>query len=83
MANEKERLEKRIETYKKEVRELHDEITALRQMLDIAAANLLLVLKDEKSPYKLSKEEIKTALGTYHLTAREDSGFYILEIQSA
>ena len=39
MANEKERFEKRIEAYKKEVRELHEEITALHQLLDCAAAN--------------------------------------------
>lgn len=82
MANEKERFEKRIDAYKKEVGELHEEIIALRQLLDIAAANLVLVLKDEKSPCKLSKEEIKKALGTYRLSAREDGGFYILEILS-
>lgn len=82
MANEKERFEKRISAYKEEVRELHEEIIALRQLLDIAAANLVLVLKDKESPYKLSKEEIKKTLGTYHLFAREEGGLYILEIES-
>lgn len=82
MANEKERLEKRIAAYKEEVRELHEEIIALRQLLDCAAANLVLVLKDEKSPHALSKEDIKNALGKYHLSAKEESGFYILEILS-
>lgn len=75
-------LEKRIDSYKKEVRELHDEIIALRQLLDCAAANLILVLKDGETPCAISKEDVKCALGKYHLAAKEEDGFYILEILS-
>lgn len=76
------RLEKRIDAYKKETRELHEEIVALRQLLDCAAANLVLALRDGKNPRALSKEDIRNALGKYHLSAREKDGFYILEIVS-
>lgn len=76
------RLEKRIASYKEEVRELHEEIIALRQLLDCAAANLVLVLKEGETPRALSKEDVKDALGKHHLAAREEDGFYILEILS-
>ncbi len=82
MEKEIKRLERRIDLYKKEVRELHDEIIALRQLLDCAAANLVLVLKEGESPRAISKEDVKCALGKYHLAAREEGGFYILEIIS-
>lgn len=75
-------LERRIDSYKKEVRELYDEITALRELLDCAAANLVLVLKEGETPRAISKEDVKCALGRYHLAAREEDGFYILEIIS-
>ena len=76
------RLEKRIESYKTEVRELHEEIIALRQLLDCVAANLVLTLKDGETPRTLSKDDVREALGKYHLAAREEGGFYILEIIS-
>ena len=52
----------------------------MRQLLDCAAANLVLILKDGEKPRALSKEEVKNALGKYHLSAREENGYYILEI---
>ncbi len=79
---EKARLEKRIASYKTEVCELHEEIVALRQLLDCAAANLVLILKDGEQPRALSKDDVRKALGKYHLAAREEGGFYILEIIS-
>ncbi len=82
MENEIKRLERRIGLYKKEVRELHDEIMALKQLLDCAAANLILVLKDGETPRAISKEDVKCALGKYHLAAREEDGYYIMEIIS-
>lgn len=82
MEREIKRLKTRIDSYKKEVRELHEEITALRQLLDCAAANLILVLRDDEKPRSLSKEDVRCALGRYHLAAREEDGFYILEILS-
>lgn len=74
------RRDRRIETYKKEINELCEEIVALRQLLDCAAANLVLILKDGEKPRALSKEDVKNALGKYHLAARGEDGFYILEI---
>ena len=74
------RRDRRIEGYKKEVNELCEEIVAMRQLLDCAAANLVLVLKDGEKPRSLSKEDVKNALGKYHLSAREENGFYVLEI---
>ncbi|MBQ3022739.1 MAG: hypothetical protein IJD91_05415 [Clostridia bacterium] len=82
MENEIKRLHKRIDSYKEEVGELHEEIVGLRQMLDIAAASIVLLLKNGETPRALSKEDIKSALGKYHLAAREEDGFYILEIVS-
>lgn len=82
MENEIKRLERRIGLYKKEVRELHDEIMAHKQLLDCAAANLILVLKDGETPRAISKEDVKCALGKYHLAAREEDGYYIMEIIS-
>ena len=74
------RRDKRIEAYKKEVNELYEEIVAMRQLLDCAAANLVLVLADGEKPRSLSKDDVKNALGKYHLSAREEGGYYILEI---
>ena len=74
------RRDKRIDAYKKEVRELCDEIEALRQLLDCAAANLILILKNADTPLALSKDDVRKALGSYHLSAREKDGFYMLEI---
>ena len=74
------RRDRRIEAYKKEVNELCEEIVAFRQLLDCAAANLVLILAEGEKPRSLSKEDVKNALGKYHLSAREEDGYYILEI---
>ena len=66
------RRDKRIEAYKREVNELYEEIVAMRQLLDCAAANLVLIMADGEKPRSLSKEDVKNALGKYHLSAREE-----------
>ena len=53
------RRDKRIEAYKREVNELYEEIVAMRQLLDCAAANLVLIMADGEKPRSLSKEDVK------------------------
>lgn len=78
---EVERRDKRIEACRKEIRALNEEIIALRQLLDCAAANIVLLVKEHKTPLKLSKKEISEALGKFHLHAKNDEeGNYVLEL---
>lgn len=80
--NEIIRRDKRIETYKNTVAELREEITALRQLLDCAAANIVLLTKERGSKVTLSKAEVSNALGKYRLSANRDKdGNYELEIK--
>ena len=80
--NEIMRRDKRIETYKNTVEELREEITALRQLLDCAAANIVLLTKEKGIKITLSKSEVSEALGKYHLSAKRDNdGNYELEIK--
>ncbi len=80
--NEIIRRDKRIETYKNTVMELREEITALRQLLDCAAANIVLLTKERGGKVTLSKTEVSDALGKYHLSAERDKdGNYALEIK--
>lgn len=76
-----ERRDRHIEACKKEIRALNEEIIALRQLLDCAAANIVLLVKEHKTPLKLSKKEISEALGKFHVHAsNDDEGNYILEL---
>lgn len=80
-SKEIERRDKRIETYKGEIASLKEEIIALRQLLDCAAANIVLMVKERGGSLKLSKDEVSQALGKYHLHAKKDEeGNYNLEI---
>lgn len=80
--NEIMRRDKRIETYKNEAIELREEITALRQLLDCAAANIVLLTKGKGGKVTLSKTDVSDALGKYHLSAKRDNdGNYELEIK--
>ncbi len=80
--NEIMRRDKRIETYKNTEEELREEITALRQLLDCAAANIVLLTKEKGGKVTLSKTEVSDALGKYHLSAKRDKdGNYALEIK--
>ena len=72
MDNKKEilRRDKKIEDLKKEIKAKEEEICAMHQLLDCAAANLLLAVK-EKS-LKISKKEVAETLGKFHLSAKDD-----------
>ena len=75
------RYEKRIESDKKKILALTEEIEALRQLLDCAAANISLLVKEHGGERKLSKNDVSEALGKYSLCAsRDEEGNYILKL---
>ena len=79
--NEVRRYNKRLESYKAEVEELKEENIALRQLLQCAAANIALLVKDAGKSVTLSKDAVADALCRYKLSAhRNESGDYVLEI---
>lgn len=83
MNSEKEikRRDKRIADDKKIIEELKEEIVALRQLLDCAAANLAMLVRDTDGVRKISKKEVSEVLGKYRLSAKCDDGEnYILEV---
>ena len=81
MEKEIERRDKRIADDKKLITELKEEIVALRQLLDCAAANLVMIVKDTGGLRKISKKEVSEVLGKYRLGAKCDDGEnYILEV---
>ena len=83
MNTEKEikRRDKRIADDKKLIDELKEEIVALRQLLDSAAANLVMLVKDSEGVMKISRREVSEALGKYRLSAKCDDGEnYILQV---
>ena len=60
--------------------ELKDEISGLRQLLDCAAANIAMLVRDGGGIRKISRKDVREALGSYRLSARcDDEGNYILE----
>ena len=78
---EVERRDKRIEDLKEKTKSLEEEIKAMHELLDCAAANLVLMVKERGKTIKLSKKEVSEALGKFHLQAKDDgSGNYLLEI---
>lgn len=78
---EVERRDKRIEDLKKEIKSQEEEIKAMQELLDCAAANLVLMVKERGKTMKLSKKEVSEALGKFHLQAKADGdGNYLLEI---
>ena len=52
------RRDKRIEDDKKIIAELKEEIVGLRQLLDCAAANIVMLVKDTNGVRKISKKEV-------------------------
>ena len=75
-----ERRDKCIKDREKTISELREEITALYQLLDCAAANIVLLVGKCGGIRKLSKKEVSDALGKYKLTAKRDGdGNYVLE----
>lgn len=81
LKKEIERRDFKIANDKKVIKELREEITALRQLLDCAAANISLLVKEQGGERKLSKKDVSEALGKYRLCARCDKeGNYILKL---
>jgi len=81
MDKELKRYERRIANDKKKICELTEENEALRQLLDCAAANISLLVKEQGGIRTLSQKDVKEALGKYRLHAsRDDSGNYILKL---
>ena len=79
-----ERREKCIKDRENTILELREEITALYQLLDCAAANIVLLVGKCGGIQKLSKKEVSDVLGKYKLTAkRDDDGNYVLETVSS
>ena len=75
-----ERRDRRIENDKKKICELKEEIAALRQLLDCAAANIVLLVEKKGGKCRISQKDVSNALGKYRLIAnRDDDGNYILE----
>ncbi len=81
LKNEIARRDKKIEDLKKEIKAKEEEIAAMYELLDCAAANLVLMVKNSGAPVALSKKEVSKALGKFHLRAKDDgNGNYLLEI---
>ena len=75
------RRDNRIKNDSKLINDLKEEIQALRQLLDCAAANLVMLVKDSEGVMKISRREVSNALGKYHLSAKcEDGENYILQV---
>ena len=75
------RRDKKIEELKNKVREMEEEISAMRELLDCAAANLMVAVHEKGEKLLLSKKEVSDTLGKFSLTAKDDGeGNYVLEI---
>ena len=84
MNNEKEimRLDKKIGDLKKIISGLNEEITALKQLLDCAAANIAMLVKEEGGKRIISASDVSDALGKYRLVSEKDeNGNYVLQIE--
>ena len=75
------RRDKRIVDDKKLIAELKEEIIALRQLLDCAAANIVMLVKNTDDVITISRRDVSEALGKYRLIAKCDDGDnYILRV---
>ena len=83
--NLKKEIEKRnrkIENDKKVIGELKEEVTALRQLLDCAAAYIKMLANEKGGEVKMSSNDIKETLGKYRFAAtKDDEGNYILKVE--
>jgi len=76
-----DRRNKKIDSLKKEIKSKTDEIEAMHELLDCAAANLVLMVKEAEKSIKISKKKVREVLGKFHLRAKVDGdGNYLLEI---
>lgn len=79
--NEIARRDKKIEDLKKEIKAKEEEISAMHELLDCAAANIAVLVKEADEIVSISKKAVSEALGRYSLRAKDDkNGNYILEI---
>jgi predicted RNase H-like nuclease (RuvC/YqgF family) len=75
------RYEKRLREDKERIERLSEENAALRQLLDCAAANISLLIKEAGGERKLSQKDVREALYKYRLYAeRDEEGNYILKL---
>ena len=75
------RRDRKIAEYKNRIREMEEEISAMKELLDCAAANLMVAVKEQGEKLLLSKKEVSDTLGKFSLSAKDDGkGNYILEI---
>lgn len=80
VSKEIKRRDNRIKNDGKLIKELREEIVALRQLLDCAAANIVILTGESGGARKISRKDVSEALGKYHLNAKcDDEGNYILE----
>ena len=71
-----------MESYKKEVAELKEELQGLGQLLDCAVANLVLAVGEKGGTFKISQNEIRKVIGRYKLYAKKDEkDTYLLELE--
>ena len=74
------RRDNRIKNDSRLIKDLKEEIQALRQLLDCAAANIAILVGESGGKRKISRSDVSEALGKYHLSATcDDEGNYILE----
>lgn len=82
LKNEIEKRNRKIENDKKIIGELKEEITALRQLLDCAAAYIKILANEKGGEVKMSSDDIKEALSKYRFVATKDGeGNYILKVE--
>ena len=75
-----ERRENRIRGDAEKIVRLKEEIEALRQLLDCAAANMVMLVGEAGGERKISRKDVSDALGKYRLSAKcDDEGNYILK----
>ena len=74
------RFRKKAEDSVREIEKLKEEITALHQLLDCAAANIVLLVNSHGGKCKIPASEISRVLGKFELSAsRESDGTYLIE----
>ena len=74
------RFRKKAEDSVREIEKLKEEISALHQLLDCAAANIVLLVNGHGGKCKIPADEISRVLGKYELSAsRESDGTYLVE----
>ncbi len=75
------RRDKKIEDDKKVIAQLREEVTGLKELLDCAVANIVMLVKESGGRRKISKQSVGKVLGQYRLYAKDDDDNYILEIK--